>query len=214
MCGSYGHPLDTFHDTAIANTVFPYLESLVRTYQSSGGTQVDPKVLEELLEILSSQRAEYQRKREAQARSKESREMSEARAHYQQGRGAAALASLDVSQALDLPGRAKALGERTLARLRDRLAPQERVLQVRGRGLMIGIECREPAIALAATQRMLERGFVLLPSGDRGRVISLTPPLTIGERALFEACDRLAEVLTEPDLVDRFDGGSAMDATP
>jgi len=32
MCGSYGHPLDTFHDTPVAKVVFPYLDSLVRRY--------------------------------------------------------------------------------------------------------------------------------------------------------------------------------------
>ena len=32
MCGSYGHPLDTFHDTSLANTLFPYLEALVRRF--------------------------------------------------------------------------------------------------------------------------------------------------------------------------------------
>jgi 4-aminobutyrate aminotransferase-like enzyme len=62
---------------------------------------------------------------------------------------------------------------------------------------MIGIECREPAISLATTQRMLERGFVLLPSGDGGRVLSLTPPLTIGRDALLSACDTLVELLRE-----------------
>ena len=41
---------------------------------------------------------------------------------------------------------------------------------------MIGIECVEPSHALAITTQMLERGFVLLPSGDGGRVLSLTPP--------------------------------------
>jgi len=74
-------------------------ESLVRTYRSSGGAQVDPSVLEELLQVLSAQRVEYQRKREAQARAQEAPAMREARMHYEQGDGAGSLAALDTAQA-------------------------------------------------------------------------------------------------------------------
>ncbi len=73
-------------------------EALVRTYRSLGGTQVAPKVLEELLQTLSGQRADYQRKREAQARSQESAQMREARTQYEQGNGQASLASLVSAQ--------------------------------------------------------------------------------------------------------------------
>jgi len=72
-------------------------EALVRSYRSSGGSQVDPTVLEELLSDLSGQRQEYQRKREAEARSQESKEMRSARTQYEQGDGKAALASLEIA---------------------------------------------------------------------------------------------------------------------
>jgi 4-aminobutyrate aminotransferase-like enzyme len=110
---------------------------------------------------------------------------------------AAALASLEVMATLDLPARAAQLGAEARDRLASGLRDVPRVVDVRGRGLMIGVECREPALALAMTQRMLERGFVLLPSGDGGRVLSLTPPLTIGRDALLSACDTLVELLRE-----------------
>jgi 4-aminobutyrate aminotransferase-like enzyme len=95
-----------------------------------------------------------------------------------------------------LAERAKDLGARILERLRSRLSPLPCVREVRGLGLMIGIECSEGAISLAATQILLERGYVLLPSGDGGRVLSLTPPLSIGEHALEAACDAIADCLT------------------
>jgi acetylornithine/succinyldiaminopimelate/putrescine aminotransferase len=60
---------------------------------------------------------------------------------------------------------------------------------------MIGIECESGEIALDATQRLLESGFVVLPSGDAGRVVSLTPPLSIGEDALAAACDAIVTCL-------------------
>ncbi|MFK7896912.1 MAG: aspartate aminotransferase family protein [Myxococcota bacterium] len=108
---------------------------------------------------------------------------------------AAAIASLDVAERWRLPERAKEVGERIMARLRERVAPLSCVVEVRGRGLMIGIECTSSEISLAATQHLLERGFVLLPSGDGGRVLSLTPPLSIGESALEAACDAIEETL-------------------
>lgn len=110
---------------------------------------------------------------------------------------AAALASLELMDFLGLPERSRDLGESALERLGAALEPCELVREVRGRGLMIGVECATAALALEATQRLLEAGYVLLPSGEGGRVLSLTPPLVIGEQALFDACDVLAEHLVE-----------------
>ncbi|HKK52719.1 MAG TPA: aminotransferase class III-fold pyridoxal phosphate-dependent enzyme, partial [Myxococcota bacterium] len=112
---------------------------------------------------------------------------------------AAALASLEISTELDLASRSRALGEAALARLKERLRGCPAVREVRGRGLMIGIECIRPEISLAASGRLLERGYIVLPSGEGGRVLSLTPPLVIGEQALLEACDALAETLLDAD---------------
>jgi acetylornithine/succinyldiaminopimelate/putrescine aminotransferase len=66
-------------------------------------------------------------------------------------------------------------------------------------GLMIGIECSQGQVALAATRRLLELGYVTLPSGEDGRVVSLTPPLSIGEAALEAACIAIADCLTSLD---------------
>jgi len=110
---------------------------------------------------------------------------------------AAALASLEVADSLGLTERSRVLGAAALGRLRAGLAGCDAVREVRGRGLMIGIECLTAARSLAITERMLEAGYVLLPSGEGGRVLSLTPPLVIGEQALLDACDRLIEMLCE-----------------
>lgn len=110
---------------------------------------------------------------------------------------AAALASLEVAERWRLPERSKHLGDTTLAQLRQRLRDAPNVRDVRGCGLMIGIECDDPETSLAATTRLLERGYVLLPSGEGGRVLSLTPPLTIAPAALTSACDEIAACLRE-----------------
>jgi 4-aminobutyrate aminotransferase-like enzyme len=71
-------------------------------------------------------------------------------------------------------------------------------------GLMAGIEFTTsegmPATELCLTlmKRLLARGFILLPEGEHGSILSLTPPLTITEaqlrrtlRALFGEVERL-----------------------
>lgn len=115
---------------------------------------------------------------------------------------AAALASLDVSARWQLPARAKAVGARALERLRRALAGAASVVEVRGLGLMLGIECARPELAHRGAQAMLEQGYVLLPSGPEGRVLSLTPPLSIEETALLDACDAIAAWLTRAVIDD------------
>ena len=105
---------------------------------------------------------------------------------------AAALASLAVLEEEALPERAARLGEHALARLRAATSGAAGVREVRGLGLMIGVECDTPERALDATKRCLDQGVLLLPSGDDGRVLSITPPLVIGEEALDFALDVVA----------------------
>ena len=108
---------------------------------------------------------------------------------------AAAIASLAVAERWQLADRSRRLGLEALERLRAALSDVAAVRNVRGLGLMIGIECSSPEVSLAASAALLEKGYVLLPSGEGGRVLSLTPPLTIGEAALFEACDEIVQHL-------------------
>jgi 4-aminobutyrate aminotransferase len=66
---------------------------------------------------------------------------------------------------------------------------------------MAGLELRRadgsPATGetLRAIKAMLQRGFILLPEGEQGNVISFTPPLTITEAQLAKTVAALAEVL-------------------
>jgi 4-aminobutyrate aminotransferase/(S)-3-amino-2-methylpropionate transaminase len=108
---------------------------------------------------------------------------------------AAALASLAVIGEEGLAPRAARLGERAMAHLRDALTGAGGVREVRGRGLMIGVECDGPARARAAVERSLAAGVIVLPSGDDGRVLSVTPPLTIDEPTLRAALDVVVEAL-------------------
>jgi acetylornithine/succinyldiaminopimelate/putrescine aminotransferase len=97
---------------------------------------------------------------------------------------AIALGVLDALERRALPARAQALGERALARLRRTLAQAPAVREVRGRGLMLGIELASSERALAAAQALLQSGWIVLCEGERASVLSLTPPLTIDEPLL------------------------------
>ncbi len=109
---------------------------------------------------------------------------------------AAALATLDALEEAKLAARARDVGSRWMARLAERLSGAG-VVQVRGSGLMIGIELEGGAPrALAVTRQLLARGWIVLTGGARGDVLTLTPPLTIDEALLGAFVDVLAGVLS------------------
>ena len=108
---------------------------------------------------------------------------------------AAALASLAILEEEKLVERAAEDGSAALALLEGELAGHPGVRDVRGRGLMLGVECDTPGRAARAVGEALRRGVILLPSGDDGRVLSITPPLPIGREPLGDALGILIECL-------------------
>ncbi len=103
---------------------------------------------------------------------------------------AAALATIDELQRLGLPARAARLGTRLRPRL-EALRSSAGVVDVRGCGLLWGLELHDAALAFAVVKGTLKRGVILSQSGMSGNTIAITPPLTIGENAL----DRAIEIL-------------------
>lgn len=100
---------------------------------------------------------------------------------------AAANAALDVMAEDDLPGQAAAKGVYLMGKLKAIQSPNIR--EVRGLGLMIGIEMKQKAAPyLKALQ---EKKIIALNAGMT--VIRLLPPLVI----TYEQIDRLVQVLTE-----------------
>ena len=82
-----------------------------------------------------------------------------------------------------------------LRHLRRRLAGAAGIAEVRGLGLLLGIECEDPQRAARACADALSRGVITLVSGEDGRVLSITPPLSIEADALELALDLLVEAL-------------------
>jgi len=103
---------------------------------------------------------------------------------------AAALAVLDVLADEGLPDRAAALAPRIAERLGG-LRHHPEVRDVRGRGLLWGVEIAFADLAKAWTAAARERGVLLLAGGPEGRVAQLVPPLTVSEAQLAAALDIL-----------------------
>ena len=104
---------------------------------------------------------------------------------------AAGRAVLRIMADEDLPGRAARLGEQLIQELRGLNSP--RIREVRGRGLMIGVDLRQRAGPVI--KALMSKGILLTPAGPT--VLRLLPPLVITEVELASVVQGLAEVLRE-----------------
>jgi 4-aminobutyrate aminotransferase len=117
---------------------------------------------------------------------------------------AAALASIGQLHDKRLVERAATLGAGLAERL-DALRARSggRIADVRGRGLMWGLECvdgkGEPdgALAGAIVVGVLRRGVVMLSSGPAGNVLQLAPPLVISDEQLRFGVDEIESALVQ-----------------
>jgi ornithine--oxo-acid transaminase len=128
----------------------------------------------------------------------------------------AGLASLAVIDDERLVENAERTGEALLATLRDMAAAYELIGEVRGRGLMIGIEFTRPrSLKLRSGWNMLQaarhglfaqmvvvslfqRHRVLTQvAADHTEVIKLLPPLTIGDTEVKLFCDAFTDVMDD-----------------
>jgi 4-aminobutyrate aminotransferase-like enzyme len=113
---------------------------------------------------------------------------------------AMALAQISEVRRLKLCERSAKLGQNLLKKLQGIHSSRCKVY-ARGVGLMAGLELRKsdgsPATeeAMRVIKAMLHCGFILLPEGEHGNVISFTPPLNISEAQLARTVSALNEVL-------------------
>ena len=107
---------------------------------------------------------------------------------------AAALATFDEIERLGLPARAAAFEPFVRARL-EAMRSRPIVRGVRGRGLLWGVQLRDAATAVTVVRRALRSGLILLQSGPRGDVLSISPPLVITQSQLSRALDLLEAVV-------------------
>jgi 4-aminobutyrate aminotransferase len=115
---------------------------------------------------------------------------------------AAALATLDVIAAEGLLDNARRQGDRLLSGLRRTTAGHPGVADVRGRGLMVGIEFADgetlqprPDLAKSLIQAAFERKLLLLSCGTYGQVVRIIPPLVTTDTEIDSAISAIGESL-------------------
>ena len=116
---------------------------------------------------------------------------------------AAAVANIQVMEEENLAAESARKGERTLDRLWEMQAEHPSIGEVRGLGLMIGVELvtdrktKEPATKQAAAIRKYcrEHGVLVGVGGQAGNVIRFQPPLVIADADLDHAVDVLDAAL-------------------
>jgi diaminobutyrate-2-oxoglutarate transaminase len=77
---------------------------------------------------------------------------------------------------------AAALGRALLANLHQALSGSPLIADVRGRGLMIGVETVSGEVARRLRDTCLAQGLIFELGGRQDRVIRLLPPLVLTER--------------------------------
>lgn len=93
---------------------------------------------------------------------------------------AAAIAAIGVLREEDLPARAAATGTYFLAALRDLAAAYPEVIrEVRGRGLMIGLELTKEGVGGLLMSELINRGVLVAYTLNNPKVIRIEPPLAI-----------------------------------
>ncbi len=117
---------------------------------------------------------------------------------------AAGLAVLDVIAEERLQDNAVRKGAHIKARLEDLAAKDDRIADVRGAGLFLGIElCRpghaaepDPELASSLINGLKERGVMIGAAGRFGNTLKVRPPLSLSEEEADIFVDRLADTLS------------------
>ena len=116
---------------------------------------------------------------------------------------AGALANLDYILENDLQSNAEEVGGYLKKRLQNMAEDHPVVGEVRGRGLMLGMELvgpgrePDPQAAVRFLQACRERGVLVGKGGIKANVIRISPPLTVSREAAETVADVFEEVLAE-----------------
>src|SRR5262249_24083390 len=99
----------------------------------------------------------------------------------------------DVIEDESLLEQAAVQGERVMKRLRDEVRIREKVQEVRGRGLMIGIELKNAPdkFVLKAAQR----GVILNVTAQKG--VRTAPPINVASDVLEKGIDLVIEAISQ-----------------
>ena len=106
---------------------------------------------------------------------------------------AAGLATVKVIQEQNLCQQAADMGNYLLQQLTERLGGLDDVIEVRGQGLMLGIEMKQPCTELV--EKAAVKGLLINVTAQS--VIRLLPPLNISKEEADQLVQTLSELLTQ-----------------
>ena len=115
----------------------------------------------------------------------------------------AALAVINTMERSQLPARAKALGDRMLDGFRSALHNQPGVKNIRGQGMMMGIELDRDCAQLMSIA--IDNGVLL--NVTAGRVVRLLPPYIMSDEDADLIVERVSGMIT--DFLNKTDSASA-----
>jgi 4-aminobutyrate aminotransferase/(S)-3-amino-2-methylpropionate transaminase len=113
----------------------------------------------------------------------------------------AALAFLNVLRRDGLVGRSQKLGQQLLKSLQTALGKHPFVADIRGKGLMVGVELMAsetidaPTMTDTVLENMKDSGFLLGKTGPGRNVLTFMPPLIVEEQQIHQVVDELGKVL-------------------
>lgn len=110
---------------------------------------------------------------------------------------AAGLAALEVIEEEGLVERSRQLGERLLSGLRAKFSGNDLVSEVRGKGLMVGVEFAMDEVGELVIAQMVKRGMIAAYTLNNPRVIRLEPPLIVAEAQVDQAIETIGEAVAE-----------------
>jgi putrescine aminotransferase len=120
---------------------------------------------------------------------------------------AAGLATLAVIEEEGLVERSQIMGERLMAGLREISGRHEIIADVRGQGLMVGVEFAMDEVGELVIGQMVKRGMVAAYTLNNPRVIRLEPALVVSEAQIDQAVEILDEAVKETaELLAQFVG--------
>jgi putrescine aminotransferase len=109
---------------------------------------------------------------------------------------AAGLAAIGVTLEQDLPSRALELGQYLMGSLQQLwVAYPEFIQEVRGRGLMVGLEFSDADIGGLVVAELATRGILTAFGLNNPKVVRLEPPLIVEKAHIDECVDALSEAL-------------------
>ncbi|WNF00874.1 aminotransferase class III-fold pyridoxal phosphate-dependent enzyme [Streptomyces luomodiensis] len=96
---------------------------------------------------------------------------------------AAVLAAIEATKTHDVLGAAGTIGERLLRTLRTaaQAAPPGSIREVRGKGLLLGVEFEDPGSSAELMLHLLDRGVLINHSVNNPHVVRFTPPALMSE---------------------------------